>query len=185
MNIYTLVYDRFAQFEVTFIGWMLNGRENINFKTVSLENQIVRGEDGFTILTDYLLKDVNPEEVDVFLIPGGEVVAQLGNQQLPTLLQQLNERNVLIGSICHGPVLLAEAGILKEKRYTSNCTPDEKEYTLFTDAHFIDEDVVVDGNIITAKGNGYVEFSIEVTKQLNIISDKGLDSLYNFMKNSK
>ena len=62
----------------------------------------------------------------------------------------------LIGAICAAPIVLHQAGIINQRSITSY--PDEDYKKLFVDAgsHYVEEDVVVDGNIITSRGPALV-----------------------------
>ena len=46
--------------------------------------------------------------------------------------------------------------------------PLRPSYQYFSESFFSDEHVVVDGNIITAQGQAYVEFAVELARQMNL-----------------
>ena len=73
-----------------------------------------------------------------------------------------NENKKLICAICAAPSVLGHKGLLKGKKAT--CFPGfEKE---LEGAEFVDEGVVMDGNIITAKGAGVaIEFGLKIAEQ--------------------
>jgi protease I len=51
--------------------------------------------------------------------------------------------------ICHGGWVPASAGILKGR--TMTCTPGIKDDVMNAGANYVDEPVVVDGNLVTAR----------------------------------
>jgi len=60
---------------------------------------------------------------------------------------------------------------LNGKRCTglgSGRNPNIPEYQYFSDTVFLDDHVVVDGNIITAQGQAYVEFAFELARQMEL-----------------
>ncbi len=76
-----------------------------------------------------------------------------------------------MAGICGGASLLAGLGVLKGKRctgLTSGQDPNIPEYQYFSESTFLDEHVVVDGNIITAQGRAFVEFAVELFRQMGM-----------------
>jgi len=59
---------------------------------------------------------------------------------------------MVVAAICHGPWMLAEAGIIRGKQVTGffSISTDLKN----AGAEYVDREVVVDGNIITSRGPG-------------------------------
>jgi putative intracellular protease/amidase len=141
--------------------------------------------EGFQVSPHTTVDQVDIDTVDLFVIPGGNTPSVLGHNSIVELIQSMNQKRKVIGAICHGPVLLAEAGVLENKKYTSNVTENESSYKLFQKEYFVDTDIVKDGNIITAKGNAYVEFAMEIGKVLNAFDDKSTENWYwTFLKNT-
>jgi putative intracellular protease/amidase len=67
--------------------------------------------------------------------------------------------------------LLAGLGALEGKRCTgmgSGRDPNIPEFRYFSGSVFLDDHVVVDGNIITAQGQAYVEFAFELARQMGL-----------------
>lgn len=61
----------------------------------------------------------------------------------------MNDMGKPIGSICHGPWLLSSARILKDRTIT--CFHAIRDDIEFAGAKFVDQAVVVDGNLITSR----------------------------------
>ena len=54
----------------------------------------------------------------------------------------------------------------------------------FSESAFSDEHVVVDGNVITAQGQAYVEFAVELVRQMGLCrSDAEYDQGLKWFKN--
>ncbi|MGE7997423.1 DJ-1/PfpI family protein [Lysinibacillus sp. NPDC093190] len=71
----------------------------------------------------------------------------------------------MIASISSSPSLLAKAGVLKTKKYTVGLPQEGIRKLDFFDLNYFSEDLVVqDGNIITARGRGFIQFGITVGK---------------------
>lgn len=167
MNTHIFTYEGFAQFEVVLAAYFLATKGNIT--TVGISTEPVTSEEGFRTLPDTTLADISAEAVEVFIIPGGDPELLFGVDRLYTLLGELNRKKVPIAAICGGTVHLAKAGILKGRNFTTPLQLDN--YSWFDKSRFENTPVVVDGNIITAKPNGYVDFALEIGRIMDIYKD--------------
>ncbi|WP_108669899.1 DJ-1/PfpI family protein [Peribacillus acanthi] len=184
MKVHMYVYNGFAQFESVILGYLLNTNKH-EVITVGPTNGHVISAEGFKVVVDYTISEIHAKDVETLIIPGGDSYGAMGNEELKKLITELNKENKVMGGICHGPMLLAEAGILEGRTYTSNVEVHEPQFQLFKGTH-LNQDVVVDQNIITATGNGYVEFAFKVAEKLEIFNKKEtLEAYYSFFKNAK
>jgi len=90
-------------------------------------------------------------EYGIVVIPGGfEAPARLRVEQ-PVLdfVRQMNSQSKLIAAVCHGPQVLISAGIVKSRKVTGY--KDFRTDLENAGACYIDQPVVVDGNIVTAQ----------------------------------
>ena len=79
----------------------------------------------------------------------------------------LNDDSFVIGAICSGPIFLAQAGLLKGKKYTDSLFVEMREsFAFIEENNFLPQSVVEDGNIITAVGNAFNEFAVHVARKL-------------------
>jgi protease I len=112
---------------------------------------ITREGPGYHLYSDIAFRDINPEEYAGLLVSGGRAPEYLRyDEYLIHALQWLAEAERPVGSICHGIEVLATAGVIKGKQITTipKCRFDAE----VCGAKYIDAPVVVDGNIITARG---------------------------------
>ncbi|MUT65760.1 DJ-1/PfpI family protein [Paenibacillus sp. NEAU-GSW1] len=89
--------------------------------TLSQYGQQITAHNGLKIQPDYSLND-HPE-FDIVIIPGGPLTAVKSGISNPELLQWIAEQhrsNKWVASICSGAILLAEAGLLTNRRATTN-----------------------------------------------------------------
>lgn len=94
---------------------------------------------------------LNPKNYDLVLIPGG-FEAPDRMRQVPEILEfvrQMYKQKKVVAAFCHGPWVLISAGILKNKKAT--CYAGIKDDLKNAGAKYIDQPVVIDGNIITAR----------------------------------
>ena len=188
MKAYVLYYDGFAEFEIVIA--CLNLAHKSEIIPIALENREYISEEKQIFVPKLTVDQVNPDEVDCLLIPGGIIDSIKDNQALKDLLHALNSKNKLIAGICGGAMLLGYVGLLKGKRFNYGAAGfelKEEEYKLyFSDATRNHEDVVLDGNILTAQGQAFIEFGMEIAQYLGIYENKQeREHDYKWLKNIK
>lgn len=111
---------------------------------------------------------------DSLILPGCQDIALLIHEQkLIDFISHVNAKGAIIASISSTPSLLAKAGVLKNKKYTVGLSPEGMDKLGFFDLSHLSEDLVVqDGNIITARGKGFIQFGITVGKALQLSFDE-------------
>ncbi|MGE5632937.1 MAG: type 1 glutamine amidotransferase domain-containing protein [Caulobacteraceae bacterium] len=108
------------------------------------------GKYGVPAVSDLGFSDINPEEYDGLLVPGGWAPDKLRRYpEVTRLVKYMNESGKPIGQICHAGWVLISAGILKGKKVTS--TPGIKDDMTNAGGIWIDEPAVVDGNIVSSR----------------------------------
>ncbi len=144
-------------------------RATLDLCIIALEDIQTIGAHNIILKADILLSAVRYEKYDSMIIPGGLRSAQslAQNPKIKEALKYFHSNKGLIASICAGPLVLNEAGILGSK-YT--CYPGLEEQ--INKNTYVDEDVVVDGNIITSKGPATaIKFALEIVKTLKGINE--------------
>lgn len=109
------------------------------------------GEKGQSITPDMLVSDVDSADYDALVLPGG-----VGNpdklrmdETTVDLVQEFFDDGKTVAAICHAPWLLIEADVVDGKRATS--WPSLRTDLENAGATVVDEEVVVDGNLITSR----------------------------------
>ncbi|MDK8189064.1 DJ-1/PfpI family protein [Paenibacillus sp. UMB7766-LJ446] len=164
MKTYILLFEGYVSFEIMLACYFMKTQGDI--MTVAVEKGMLQSYEGFSVNPSALLNEIDPSEVDLFIIPGGNVTAVLQRPDLMNLLKELNERKTPIAAICAGTLLLGQAQVLESKTFTTNAESEMRAVT--AQGEYVNQGVVVDGHIITAKANAYVDFGIEIGKVMNI-----------------
>jgi protease I len=108
------------------------------------------GKHGYPCPTDGAIGDLGADKLAGIVIPGGWAPDKLRRQQgLLSLVRELNNKGKLVASICHGPWVLASAGILRGRRLTS--TVGIRDDVVNAGGEWVDEAVVTDGNLVTSR----------------------------------
>jgi protease I len=113
-------------------------------------NKEVTGKRGKKVTTEVSIDEVRPEDFAGLVIPGGYSPDKLRtNEQMVELVRSIFEAEKPIAAICHAGWMLAEAGIVNGRTVTSY--PSIKTDLVNAGAHWVDQEVVEDGNLITSR----------------------------------
>jgi protease I len=122
---------------------------------VSPEADEIRGwqekEWGDTFEVDEKLSDADPNSFDALLLPGG-VQNPDTLRALPEAVEFVRaffEAGKPVAAICHGPQLLVEADVVRDRTVTSY--PSIKTDLANAGAHWVDREVVADRGLITSR----------------------------------
>lgn len=100
---------------------------------------------------DQTLSEARPEDFDAVLLPGGALNADelRVNRQAQEFIRAMDDANKPIAVICHGPWLLASAGVIQGRHLTSYHTIADD--LINAGAEWTDEEVVTDGNWVSSR----------------------------------
>jgi 4-methyl-5(b-hydroxyethyl)-thiazole monophosphate biosynthesis len=152
-----LLADGFEEGESLFLADILR-RTGVACDTVSIEEEMVRGCHDMYVKADRLVGDVDYNDYDMVIIPGGMPGAANLAKSEPVLawVRQFMKENKYVAAICAGPMVLKEAGVSTGRTLTSY--PADRYRAMFADAYYVDDNaemecmVVTDGNLITSRG---------------------------------
>ncbi|MGH7265134.1 MAG: type 1 glutamine amidotransferase domain-containing protein [Candidatus Rokuibacteriota bacterium] len=105
---------------------------------------------GYPVTADVQAEEVNPLEYDAVVIPGGFAPDLMRRSPaMVKLVREAFQHGKLVAAICHAGWMPVSAGILRGKRATSFFSI--KDDLVNAGASWVDEEVVVDGNLITSR----------------------------------
>ncbi|RKH12710.1 type 1 glutamine amidotransferase [Corallococcus praedator] len=155
MRVAVLAADGFEQVELTRPVKRLE-REGAQVTIVSLHKGRIRGMNllvpGKKVRVDATLREVKAADFDALLLPGGFMNPDFLRQSALALdfVRDADLLDLPIAVICHGPWLLASAGLLEGRHLTS--WPGIRNDLENAGAHWTDEPVVRDGNWVSSRG---------------------------------
>ena len=113
-------------------------------------NETYVGKNDVPMKSNLSPAEVNVDDYEAVIIPGGKAPDRMRiNERLVRIVKEAYEKGKVIAAICHGPQMLIEADILREKKAT--CWKSVATDLKNAGATFIDAPVVVDGNIVTSR----------------------------------
>jgi protease I len=109
---------------------------------------------GYPAKTDVAARDVDISQYDAVLIPGGFCPDYIRrSDDMLKLVRKAVELKLPIAAICHGPWVLCSTEALRGGRKATGFFAI-KDDVVNAGATWVDEEVVVDGNIITSRTPG-------------------------------
>lgn len=138
---------------------------------VSVGELTVRCSRGVLITADKVIDDLNFEEYDGVVIPGGMngAINISDSEKAVAFIRALSVKRKLVAAICAAPaVVLAKNGLLKNKKIT--CFPsDEFIEEVKKNNFYTAKEVQTEGNVITADGpKSALRFSLEICSYLGL-----------------
>ena len=106
---------------------------------------------GETVDVDLSLDEVDVDDYDALLLPGGQINPDLlrMDERAVGLVNDFAEADKTIAAICHAPWLLAEAGLVEGRTVTG--WPSIRTDLANAGADVVDREVAEDGNLITSR----------------------------------
>ncbi len=165
MQILFLLADGFEETEfVTPFDYLQRAGFEVALASVSGRAEVI-GLRGLRIQTDFALSGADTAAFDGILLPGGGIgVKNLkASVEVEKVICDFNDQDKWIFAICAAPLVLSKAGILVDRTVT--CFPGCEGELVCN--KFVEDRVVVDGNIVTSRGAGTAEeFAFECIAQL-------------------
>ena len=145
------------------------GKEKIfEVKTIGETGEIISARNGLKVLPDFNFKD--NLILDILIIPGGYGAEEIEirNPKMIEWIKLQQNKVEILASVCTGALLLAEAGVLDNKKATTHwmdLNRLEKEYpkvAVIRNVKFVDE-----GNTLTSGGiSAGINMSFHIIKRL-------------------
>ncbi|MGC8557913.1 MAG: type 1 glutamine amidotransferase domain-containing protein [Nitrososphaeria archaeon] len=105
---------------------------------------------GYTLNADYSFNDVNPEQFDILVIPGGRGPEKVRlNKAAIEITKSFFKNDKPVAAICHGPQVLISANLLKGRTVTS--WMGIRDDVVAAGGNYMDKPVVRDGNLVTSR----------------------------------
>jgi protease I len=149
-----LATDMVEQVELTE-PWKAVVNEGATPELVSLEEGKIQGFNHYdkadTFTVDRTVEEARADDYDALVIPGG-----VGNpdtlrrdENAVQFTRQFFEQGKPVGVICHGPWMLVESGVVRDRTVTS--WPSLRTDIRNAGGNWVDEEVVVDEGLVTSR----------------------------------
>lgn len=185
-----VLLDPFADWEAAFLAPALRGgvtpERPGGFETLFAApgGREVRSIGGLRVQPDCDTTAL-PADCAAVILAGGMGWDRPEAESVAPLVRQALERGLVVGAICNACAFLAAHGWLNEVRHTGNTIEMLQAWggERYTGADRYEErQAVRDGNIITANGTGYLEFTRECLLALDADTPEAIEASYTFNK---
>ena len=157
--------DGFEEIEGLTVVDLLR-RAKIYVDTISImDDYIVHGAHGINVQTEDLFDEVDFDEFDMVVLPGGMpgTLNLKEHEGLRNLIGEFDKKKKYLAAICAAPSILSELGILKGRKA---CAYPSFEEGLDC-AQVVHEAAVTDGHVTTGRGMGAaIPFALKLTELL-------------------
>ena len=141
--------DHFEDSELLFPFYRLQ-EEGVDVYVASIARGKINGKHGYEVAVDIALRDVDPTNYDLLILPGVKAPTKLRKEQLViAIAQDFMHRNKPVAAICHGPQILISAGVLQGRHAT--CYHSVAEELQGAGALYEDTEMVVDDKLVTSR----------------------------------
>lgn len=160
-KILLLLADGFEAVEASVftdvLGWnKLEGDGSTELITAGIK-ETLKCTWNFTVIPEMLLNEVNVEDFDALVIPGGFEEAgfyeDAFNEKFLNIIREFDKAGKIIASICVGALPIGKSGVLKDRNATTYNLSNGRRQKQLSElgANIIyNEPIVVDKNIITS-----------------------------------
>ena len=165
MKVLIISADNFEDTEL-LVPYYRMLEEGHDVDIASMNKGKIKGKRGYEVEANKALKDVNSEDYDFLILPGGKAPEAVRKEQKALeIAGDFFDKNKPVAAICHGPQILISAGLMKGKHATCyhSVAPEMKT----AGANYEDKEVIVDGNLITSRQpSDLPAFMKEITKKI-------------------
>jgi protease I len=114
------------------------------------EARVHHGKYGYPVTVDKAIREVDVGQFQAVVVPGGYAPDRMRRHApMVAFIREMAHRGKIVAAICHGPWMLASAEVVTGKTVT--CFSAIKDDLVHAGATYKDAEVVVDGNLITAR----------------------------------
>lgn len=124
--------------------------EGVEVEIASLSRGRIVGKHGYEIDAVLGIDEVRADDYAALVLPGGSAPAKLRESAaVRNAVRAFFAADKPVGAICHGPKILASAGVLAARRATCNkaAVSELKQ----AGAHYENAEVVLDANLVTSR----------------------------------
>jgi putative intracellular protease/amidase len=184
-KIFVFLFNGFSDWEISYVTPEVYKSEEFELIYFSKDGQSVTSMGGLQIKPVKSLAEIDSDEVDMLLLPGGTAWEKQENNEINQLVKEVKSKNKLLAAICAATAYLGQLGLLDDVKHTSNdlnylkaVAPNYKG-----EKHYEKSLAVTDNNLITAAGIAPIEFAKEIFKQVKLYDDDNIEKWYQLFKN--
>jgi putative intracellular protease/amidase len=187
-TVHLFVFDGLSDWEPGFAVAGLNqppapgDAPRFRVATVGPTDAPVRTMGGLRVVPDGTLAQLDPRRSAMLILPGGTAWEAGGSDAAVAAARAFLDAGVPVAAICGATFGLARAGLLDDRRHTSNAREYLAQSGYRGGALYQDEPAVTDRDLITASGVMPVDFARAIFARLELFPPRVLTAWYGLYK---
>jgi putative intracellular protease/amidase len=183
-TVHMAVYDTLADWEVGLATAHINdGRwqrqpGSARVLSVGADTRPITTMGGARIVPDLTLDELRPADSAMLILPGGDIWLDGDAAPFAEAARAFLDAGLPVAAICGATWGLAVAGLLDDRRHTSNAAEFLAASGYRGGDKYVDEPAVTDGDLVTASSVAPVEFARHVMARLDLYEPSVLASWY-------
>ena len=186
-----VLLDEYSDWEGAFLSTALHngvvpgGEVKYKVHVVAPMLNAVRSIGGFRTSPDYSFENM-PKEYEALILVGGNRWDSPEAELVVPLVQKALDSGKLVGAICGGASFLCAHGFLNHVKHTGNGLEELQQWggeRYTNEGGYVNAQAVSDGNVVTANGVAYLEFTREILLRLEASAVESIEMWYDFYKN--
>jgi protease I len=167
MKVLILAEDGFEDLEF-LVPYYRFKEAGLEVDIASREKGEIEGKHGYKVTANRTYEEINPDEYDMLLIPGGKSPTRVRKEEAAlAITRHFMEGRKPVAAICHGPQVLISAGVIRGRHAT--CAYQVVDELKEAGAIYEDRKVVVDDNLVTSRMPDDLPYFLqEVMKKVKI-----------------
>lgn len=173
--------DTLSDWEIGYLTAHLNGGDlddRFELRTVGLTAEPVTTMGGLRLTPDLTVEAFDPHDSAILVLPGAETWGEERARPFLTAAAACLGAGTPVAAICGATFGLATAGLLDGRRHTSNARDFLASSGYRGADRYVDEPVVIDGDLVTASGVAPVHFARAVFERLGAYEPARLTSWF-------
>lgn len=184
-KVYIFLFDGFSDWEISYLTPEINKSDKFELVYFSKNGNSVVSMGGLKITPDISFAEVDINDIDLLVLPGGVAWEKGENRELNQFTKDVFEKGKLIAAICAATSYLGQLGILDKVKHTSNDLNYLKvvapQYS--GESNYVNSMAVSDKNIITANGIASIEFAKEIFERISLFEKSDIEKWFQLFKN--
>ncbi|WP_336207432.1 type 1 glutamine amidotransferase family protein [Nonomuraea sp. LPB2021202275-12-8] len=186
------VYDTMADWEIGHaIAHLRSGRFHrepggYEIVVIGLTREPITSMGGLRITPDRALDELSPQDSAMLILPGADLW-DAGDDLAPFArkAREFLDAGVPVAAICGAVAGLAREGLLDDRDHTSAVVHYLEAQDGYSGSkHYLDQDAVTGGDLVTAGPTEPVAFAREVFRRLDVYTPEVLDAWYRLFARS-
>ena len=171
-----LTADKFEDMELFFPYFRLL-EEGLHVKVAAPEIERLTGENGYWFENvDLRIDDVDPNDFDLLLIPGGHPhgapTTVRNHKHAQEITRAFMKQDKMVSAICHGPYTLVSSDVVRARRLTGFWGDGVPQEIAAAGGLYQETPVVVDRNLVTARWPpdlpGFMRETIRLVREFEV-----------------